>query len=58
MIDKKLVDKINKLSDLLHEIKSPNFEKEYKCSYELAKEVFSKELDELEEQIKFERGKV
>lgn len=58
MLDKKLVEKINRLSDLLHEIKSPNFEKEYKCSYELAKEVFNKDLDELEEQIKKERGKV
>ncbi len=52
MIDKKHVDKVNRLADLLVEINSGKLEKDYKLSYELAREVFLKELDELEEDLK------
>ncbi|MGL5050122.1 MAG: hypothetical protein ACRC6A_09365 [Fusobacteriaceae bacterium] len=51
MLDIKQVAKINRLADLLKEIKSPNMEREYKCSYELARKVFLQELEELEKEI-------
>lgn len=40
-IDVKQVAKINRLAVLLQELKSDNFEKEYKLVYELGREVFN-----------------
>lgn len=55
MIDRKNIDKLNRLALLLQELKSENFKEKYMCSYELAKKVYMDELDELEKQIKKER---
>ncbi|MGL5366905.1 MAG: hypothetical protein ACRDAG_01200 [Cetobacterium somerae] len=55
MLDKKKIDKIDRLSILCKELKSESFREKYGCSYELAKEVYIKELEELEEWLKKEK---